>query len=252
MNFIQLQPDWHKRFLEQAQWTAGVRSYIYQKTGLQNVKRVLEVGCGTGVITKELHQYSPAKIFGIDINPERIHFAQHYDPQSRFSIANGLSLPFTSGSFDIILCHFYLMWVKPALVALQEMKRVCRTGGLIIILAEPDYRHRIDYPQELEQLGKLQSDSLFQQGADPWIGVRVPELMKQCGLKDIQYGLPGGEWFLNHDTLKNTTEREVLINDLSRLSTKQEIEKLFDADQTAWQTGNRVLFVPTFFGVGIV
>ena len=47
------------------------------------------------------------------------------------------------------------------LQALDEMKRVTRPGGHVLILAEPDYTHRIDFPDELEYLGKFRLNRLF-------------------------------------------------------------------------------------------
>ena len=46
--------DWHDRFSLQARWTRELRHYLYKRAGLEAARRVLEVGCGSGVVLGEL------------------------------------------------------------------------------------------------------------------------------------------------------------------------------------------------------
>ena len=50
--------DWHARFLVQASWTGQLRQYLYQQIGINKQFRILEVGCGTGVITSEMANFT--------------------------------------------------------------------------------------------------------------------------------------------------------------------------------------------------
>ncbi|PIV25986.1 MAG: SAM-dependent methyltransferase, partial [Anaerolineae bacterium CG03_land_8_20_14_0_80_58_20] len=38
----------HERYTQQARWTRDLRAYLFDKAGLRDARRVLEVGCGTG------------------------------------------------------------------------------------------------------------------------------------------------------------------------------------------------------------
>ena len=92
-------------------------------------------------------------------------------------------LPFADQSFDVVLCHFLLLWLKTPVVALKEMARVCMPGGAVLALAEPDHDSRIDSPLELEKLGRLQTHGLKEQGANTRAGRQLSGWFIQAGLE---------------------------------------------------------------------
>ena len=59
--------DWHKRYTQQATWTRDLRSYLFEKAGLANARRVLEVGCGTGANAIFLAQHG-FEVTGVDFD----------------------------------------------------------------------------------------------------------------------------------------------------------------------------------------
>jgi Methylase involved in ubiquinone/menaquinone biosynthesis len=244
--------DWHARFVEQSRWTAALRAFLFSQCDIDQAARVLEVGCGTGAILHDIGAAHPSR-FGIDLEYDRTKFAHAYDGRSAYACADGFTLPFASGSFDLTFCHYYLLWQPgQTLQAINEMKRVTRPGGKVLALAEPAYSNRIDYPAELIQLGKLQTASLVRQGIDAEIGLRLPGLFSQAGLAQIQYGqsgfqnavgcLPG--WF--------ESEWQTLQNDLDGSISADELAKLRELDRNAWMEGTRVLQIPTFYAFGSV
>ena len=150
----------HQRYLLQATWTARIRKDIYSLVNIERAERVLEVGSGTGVITHELNKITPNRVYGIDIDPIVTLFANKIDTDTRYTAGDGLRLPFTDNCFEIVLCHYLILWVTDPYSLLQEMTRVSKPGGVILALAEPDYGGRIDYPETLEKLGELQAEAL--------------------------------------------------------------------------------------------
>jgi SAM-dependent methyltransferase len=164
---------------------------------------------------------------------------------------NALTLPYSNETFDIVYCHFLLLWVRDSLQALHEMKRVTKSGGYIIAFAEPDYSKRIDQPDELVQLGKWQTESLKGQGADPGLGARLAELFFQAGITIIETGTIQSvenepspeEWEL---------EWAVIESDLVESVSGADIQKMKQLDQQARARGERKLNVPTYFCLGHV
>jgi hypothetical protein len=132
------------------------------------------------------------------------------------------------------------------------MARVTRPGCAVLVLAEPDYGGRIDSPAELTILGKLQTEALRRQGADPETGRKLASLLRDAGLKDIEIGVLGGQWRGNTSVNNWQSEWEILANDLQDLLSAQELARLRVKDITARQSGERILFVPTFYAWGRV
>ncbi len=244
--------NWHERFLQQAAWTESLRQYLYHRAGLEQAVRVLDVGCGTGVLLAEILRRSQVDAVGVDLDPGRLKSCSIYASAARLAQANGMALPFAANAFDIALCHFLLLWVKDPLLLLSEMKRVVRSGGAVLALAEPDYGGRIDYPESLAILGKLQQDSLLQQGADPQIGRKLKGLFHQSGFSNIEAGILGAEWVQAPDKVDLELEWAVLQDDIADALPQAELEKIRSQELASWKRGERILFVPTFYAWGQV
>ncbi len=243
--------DWHARFMQQAGWTRPLRAYLFDQAGLQRAGQVLEVGCGTGAVLAELPA-SRAGIHGLDLDRRRLAEAGSHAPSARLACGDALNLPYPAKAFDIVFCHYLLLWTASPLRALQEMKRVTRSGGCILALAEPDYTARVDQPQALAGIGQLQTEALRRQGADPGLGGRLAALFTEAGIHILETGTLRNR----EDAAPVRGERElewaVLESDLSGIVPAGELARLRDIDARAWETGLRRLAVPTYFAWGRV
>jgi ubiquinone/menaquinone biosynthesis C-methylase UbiE len=239
--------NWHTRYSQQAKWTRDLRAYLFDKTDLDDASRVLEVGCGTGAILHEL--ITPVSLHGLDLDPAALAECRIHAPAASLIRGNALSLPYSNGSFDIVYCHFLLLWVRNPLLTLLEMKRVTRPGGHIIAFAEPDYSNRIDKPVELVQLGKRQTESLIRQGANPSLGASLAELFFQAGIKINETGtIQGVENEASFDEWE--IEWAVIESDLAGSVPSEDIQRMKVLDQQARLLGERMLHVPTYFAWG--
>jgi ubiquinone/menaquinone biosynthesis C-methylase UbiE len=101
--------------------------------------RVLDVGCGIGCDIYELIRlhYSPAKITGIDILPDRIQEARRLWPQIRFVLGDASRMEFADDTFDLIFESTMFATLPDDVLSAgiaQEMVRVCRPGGYLILV----------------------------------------------------------------------------------------------------------------------
>jgi ubiquinone/menaquinone biosynthesis C-methylase UbiE len=239
--------NWHTRYIQQAKWTRDLRTYLFKKAGLDHASRVLEVGCGTGAILSELPNH--ITLHGLDLDLAALAQCRIHAPTVSLIRGNALSLPYSNETFDIVYCHFLLLWVHDPLQALIEMKRVTKSGGYIIAFAEPDYTARVDRPHELVQLGQWQTESLRKQGADPGFGMRLAETFFQAAIDIIETGTIQNS---KHDPSSDEWEIEwaVIESDLVGLVTGEDIHKMKILEEQARARGERVLYVPTYFAWG--
>jgi len=239
--------DWHRRFIQQAEWTRELRQYLFQRARLAVARHVLEVGCGTGAILVELR--TAAALHGLDLSLPDLKQAG-FHTGAILTCGEAYALPYPSQTFDITFCHFLLLWLKDPLATLQDMARVTRAGGHVLALAEPDYSGRIDRPKELASLGRWQAESLRRQGADPDLGRRLAGLFTEAGIEVIETGSLGGRERRPLTPEEREMEWAVLEADLAGMVTDEDIQRMKKIDEQAWRRGERVLHVPTHFAWG--
>ena len=244
--------EWHDRYRIQAAWTQSLRERLYELSNLRNANRIMEIGSGTGVIISEIAVQFQGKTYGLDIDHQANAFSHQLDSLTRYITGDGRNLPFPRASFDATLCHFLLMWVPNPELVISEMRRITKVDGWILALAEPDYGGRIDYPPKFEEIGKLQIRALTDQGADPMIGRKLKDIFSQAGLIDIQVGVLSGEWTGQPTLEELDSEWRTIAADLRHKLSDEAIEEYRRADAEAWRTGNRILFIPTFYAIGRV
>jgi SAM-dependent methyltransferase len=244
--------DWHRRFTQQARWTQDLRDYLYQQVEIENARRVLEVGCGTGAVLADLPSVTPLRV-GLDIDRNFLKAATRNSVQAELNQGDARKLPYREACFDITYCHFLLLWMEDPIHILREMVRVTRPGGAVLAMAEPDYGGRIDHPEELTIVGQWQQESLQQQGADPLMGRKLAGLFSELGLRSVEIGALGGQWSGDPDWEAWGSEWAVLESDYAKTLQDSEAWKVLkDIDRSAYERGERILFVPTFYAWGLV
>ena len=101
-----------------------------------SVRFVLEIGSGTGRVTRHLRAVIPsrAKLVASDISPDMLAIAKeklkelHIDWQ----IIDAQQLPFDDKTMDLVICCFGDMFVPDLPKAFAEAYRVLRDGGMLI------------------------------------------------------------------------------------------------------------------------
>ena len=104
-------------------------------------ERVLDVGCGTGVLTRLLAQVvgPEGRLVGLDLNPEMLAVARQVPLGSEatkpieWQEGSATALPFQDEAFDVVFCEFGLMLFSDRSGALQEMHRVLVRDGRLAI-----------------------------------------------------------------------------------------------------------------------
>src|ERR671937_952769 len=113
-------------------------SALVDAAGLHRGERVLDVACGTGVVTRlAAERVGPnGAVAGLDINPAMLAVARSLPPSSaaiEWHEANAESLPLADGSFDVVLSSLGLQFVADKASALRQMRRVPAPEGRLAI-----------------------------------------------------------------------------------------------------------------------
>jgi SAM-dependent methyltransferase len=188
-NYIMDDPREGQRLLDKVDAPSWISKYLEQH--LEDAKTILSVGCGPGVFLRELAEIHPdAEFVGVDLSPDRIHDAElrlRGLPNARAQIGDAQALPFESGSFDFVFCRFLMAYLPDKQRALQEMVRICRSGGKVL-LQDLDGQLLWHSPEdpELQQTIEKVVSRLASSGFDPFVGRKLFNLCFQAGLIDIK------------------------------------------------------------------
>jgi SAM-dependent methyltransferase len=108
---------------------------------LSGSARVLEVGCGTGPVTRYLAELPGVETaVGCDPSPFFVERARELAASLavEFVVGDGRDLPFEDESFDAVVLHTALSHIPEPEVALAEAHRVLRPGGRLAVF-DGDY-----------------------------------------------------------------------------------------------------------------
>lgn len=97
-----------------------------------SAQRLLDVGCAYGYGTRAFAERVP-ECHGIDPNPELIEVARARYPQLHFDCARIEESDLPAESFDVVVANEVLEHVDEELRALDEMHRLLRRGGTLIL-----------------------------------------------------------------------------------------------------------------------
>jgi ubiquinone/menaquinone biosynthesis C-methylase UbiE len=107
---------------------------LIEAADLQPGDRVLDVACGTGVVTRMAAEKVGATgtVAGLDLTPGMLESAKAATPADLdidWYEAPAEAIPLDSNSFDVVLCQMGVQFFSDAIAALAEMRRVMRPGG---------------------------------------------------------------------------------------------------------------------------
>jgi ubiquinone/menaquinone biosynthesis C-methylase UbiE len=192
-----------QKLKEQAEENREHRHHLYEKVCVKTSQKILDIGCGTGVITEDIALLTKGTITGIDIDEKSLFLAQKQVSELGVNLvkADAMDLPFKNNTFDLVVFCGVLMYVKDKQKAVNEMARVTRKGGTVLATLEPDYGDVISYPED--PILAPVFESIKDMGADICTGRKLRSFFSNAGLQS-EIGI-----FTGHleDLSKSTTEQ---------------------------------------------
>jgi len=175
--------EWVKILKKQAEDTKKYRYDLYEKVNLREKRLILDVGCGTGVITREIASLTRGHVVGIDLNEGRLgeaHRLTSSDPCILLARTDLLELPFKENTFDLVTFSVVLTHVQRQQEAICEMVRVAKKRGIILAAMEPDYEGILHYP--VDETHQPFMNYLRDMGIELQTGRKLKYLFEKAGL----------------------------------------------------------------------
>jgi ubiquinone/menaquinone biosynthesis C-methylase UbiE len=125
-------PAAYERFM--GRWSARLSPLFTQFAGLYAGQHILDVGCGTGSLSRHLLDSSAStRVVGVDPTEDYVSFARQEvaSSRARFDVGLAESLPFPDETFDAALALLVLQDVSDTARTAREMLRVTRQGGSV-------------------------------------------------------------------------------------------------------------------------
>lgn len=155
------------------------------KSKLKNNNTALDVGCGTGIATKEIAKFCES-VIGTDKEEEMLAQARAYAPECEFINSPAENLPFEDSHFDLLIVAQAFHWFDYE-KAITEFKRVTNSDGLIAIFRKSSKNGEKILPQfvweALSQYTKLTEDLKRQDG----FSFLKSSGFKSCELVELDY-----------------------------------------------------------------
>jgi SAM-dependent methyltransferase len=160
-----------------------LRTYLAELQ-LPDGAEILEVGCGTGPVSRELASRPGVhRVVGIDPSP--VFLAKARDraqslPNLTFIEGDGRSLPCDSSSFDAVIFHTTLSHVPEPSSALSEAFRTLRPGGTLVVF-DGNYSSTTFATGDFDPLQACADAAMDALVHDRWLIQRLPALIREAG-----------------------------------------------------------------------
>lgn len=156
-------------------------------------ERVLEVGCGTGAVLRDLVPLVGPRghVVGVDNSRNAVRAARMLCQgegrrhQLTVRLADGARLPFAAGRFDATIAITVVLHVADPLGLTREMARVTRPGGRVALQDQDFGAVVVAHPDRAltERILRGVVDRMYE---EPFSGRRLPGLLREAGLTEVR------------------------------------------------------------------
>ncbi len=163
---------------------------LFARYALAGAVDILDLGCGTGEITRRLAELYPrAQLTGVDILESNLALARAASgagsERIRYQQADAFALPFAAASFDLVVCRHVSQAVPDFHLVLDQIVRCLKPGGWLHLLSEDYGMLRMPGPDADRFWIEVALRYLDSIGCDGRIGRHSWPLLQQAGFANI-------------------------------------------------------------------
>ena len=246
--------DFIKKLELQALETAEERIPLYLEVGLKGANLILDVGCGSGIVTRDIARLTKGKIVGIDGSNDMIKVAEKVLKDYKnveLRVSGAEKLPFDDNTFDVVTCNLLLMWADNPQKVVNEMARVTKPEGKVLASLEPDYGGKLHWPEHPKVDPIFAGKAIIERGGDPHIGRKLRLLFVRAGL-ETKVGIGNNRiWSCEEDKSYYLHARDFYVKALKEAGlSEEEIDKWEYEYLNSLDEGVQLNFFPQFYAIG--
>jgi len=246
--------DFIKKLELQALETAEERIPLYLEVGLKEAKLILDVGCGSGTVTRDIARLTKGHVIAIDGSADMIAVAKNVlekESNVELHVGSAGALPFPDNTFDVVTCNLLLMWADDPQQVVCEMARVTKKGGVVLASLEPDYGSKLHYPENPKVDRIFAGKAIKEKGGDPHIGRKLRCLFVRAGLR-TNVGIGNSRiWGCEEDKAYYLHARDFYVKALKDAGLAQEEIDTWEYEYLkSLDEGVQLNFFPQFYAIG--
>ena len=169
-------------------WDKEIR--CYKQFGLEDGMSVLECGSGPGYVTEKiLSEFPNCRATAIEIDPFLIDILKSVAEEKKIKVSQQsvTHLGFKDNTFDFVITRLVLEHLPEPELAVREIFRVLKTGGIAVFVDNDFEMHLKTFPgiPEINTLYEAYCASRSHDGGNPKIGRQLPNIMESCGFTRV-------------------------------------------------------------------
>ena len=227
---------------------------MYFRAGLPDAKRILDVGCGSGSVTRDLCLLTNGHVTAVDVDAAMVKAARatlRGLPNVTVRRADGHRLPFDDESFDLVVANLLFMWAERPQEIASELARVALRGGRVLASMEPDYGGKVHYPENPIVDQVFQGRMIERKGGDPHAGRKLRTYFVRAGLS-AEVGLSNPRIpSCEEDLASYEVEKGFYHRALADAGLKADEIRAWERDYLAsLREGTQLNYLPLFYAIG--
>lgn len=211
---------------------------LFERVGIPTGATCLDVGCGGGDVTLDLARCvgAPGRVVGVDLDETKLALAR----QDAAGLGNvefralDIRTQDLGERFDLVYARFLLTHLPDPAGALTAFVRHLRPGGRVVV-EDVDFAGSFTLPESraFRRYCELYCAASRRRGGDPDIGPRLPLLLADAGLTDVQatsvqpLGTSGEVKLINPITMENIADSVVADGLATRAEVSEIVAELY-------------------------
>ncbi|MEC8425683.1 MAG: methyltransferase domain-containing protein [Myxococcota bacterium] len=181
------------RLATQAQAALELELRHIRRLGIDPSATLVDVGCGPGLLSAPLAGMVPdGRVVGVDADPKllaqaRARAAAQARHNAAFVQAWADRMPLDSDMADLTYARFLFQHLPHPVAVAQEMARVTKTGGRVVVVDTDDSAILVEPPVPgLEEVIRGSQVGQARMGGDRLVGRKLRRILHEAGLVDIE------------------------------------------------------------------